>query len=292
MVILCCIVAWKGVLVVTLDVVHFVKFFEQIEYRQSSIQSRLEWHLTCPYFKKLSQKCHFVLCLFKHWQGSHSHTCHRNVVNMPKSAKCQGKKTSKHAFFFFVCAIHLSCYKELKNVLKIKMTNFSLGHSLVCPTYADSLMKCVRHRHTVSKIYKHDINFVTYWWHVTNIFNTNFIFQIPDSIFYFKLEYYEDFTSKDTDLRSWTHVHLFIDLCWYLITWKSAIQFSVSQHSAKNPKLYIYYIYSSFHYFISFWDILIISYLEQYKRSLSARPKLMQTLKETGTPVKIFSSIS
>ncbi len=47
------------------------------------------------------------------------------LVTCLKSAKFQGRnKYFKHAFFFFVCAMHLPYYKELKNAIKIRMTFF------------------------------------------------------------------------------------------------------------------------------------------------------------------------
>ncbi len=73
----------------------------------------------------------------------------------------KGKKYIQACINFFVHAIWLSCNKELKNSLKLKNKYFSPGHPLIHPTYADSLMISVRHRHIFLKIYQQDKIFVT-----------------------------------------------------------------------------------------------------------------------------------
>ncbi len=73
-----------------------------------------------------------------------------------KSAKLQGKKKSFQAcIFFFVHAIHLSCYEELMNALINKKCHFFLWVFLWYTPHA----QCVGHGHVFSKVYKQERNF-------------------------------------------------------------------------------------------------------------------------------------
>ncbi len=63
------------------------------------------------------------------------------------------------ACFFLFCAMYSSCPEEFKNALKIKSTNFSLGHHLARPAYKDSP------KVDVALNDKCCWNFTTYGWH-------------------------------------------------------------------------------------------------------------------------------
>ncbi len=82
----------------------------------------------------------------------------------------RAKSIPKVCYFVFH-AIYTSCPKEFKHAVKVKNTNFSIRHCLVCPTYKESLNIGII---TNDKVIKNSILFgllSALHQHVYNIFN-------------------------------------------------------------------------------------------------------------------------